>query len=470
MREGVKSQPNVSARFGAALSTCALIVGVASSASAQAPRDAPLLFGGGLPLKKTPIQTDPWLPTGAEVSSTLERPGDAEPPGCSFRAPVCVHRGPGVSAEAGRRAVMAMESAYARLVGVLGLPGPAADAGRGGSDALDLYLRAGGSADVSVGVEPNADGRFDRAAGFCLLGRADRALLERAATLCFGEAIALALDPAETPHLRRAYAEHLWLRTGTPTSVDAEVIDDVQANPERALATRGRTRQSEGAAILFEYLDAARGAGHPGALATSLFSAAVGKTEPSAWLWDDSPDLFDVLRHSLEEKPRAEAALFLDLAVTRAFLGNRDDGTHLPELQWLGAFGRPRFDWSFPLSSLPRRVAVTPVEPTGAVYLWLGIDADPKGVELGFRAEWEGPVTFQWSLVRVAADGQELGRLNAPFVERGTEVQQNLVELDGAAGVLIVGTNLGDVDMGHRFDPDFAPFEPHACTVYVTKL
>lgn len=437
-------------------------------ASAQPARERPFLFGGGSLPKKAPTQTDPWLPTGARVISPVERPAQREPPGCSFSVPVCVHRGPGVTEARASEALAGLERAYERLVRVLRLPAPASDAGQGGSDALDLYLDASPTR-LGVGAEPFATLRFDRAAAFCVMGAFGD--VQREAALCLGEAIALALDPAETPHLRRGYAAHLWSLTAAPSSADLEAIDDVQANPERAIATRESGPTSEGAALLFEYLDASRGVGHTGTLATSLMSIAVDKTEPRALLWDNSTDVFDALRRSLEDRPRDAALLFADFAVSRAFLGARDDGAHLPALEWAGAFGRPRFDWSLKLSSLPRRVAsLRPIEPTGVMYVWLELDQDLGEKELGFQAEWESPVSFQWALVAVDQEGQELKRIYAPFVERGTQVEQSLSDLKGARGLLIAGTNLGGISLAHPFDPDYAPFEPHACTVYLTKL
>ena len=50
----------------------------------------------------------------------------------------------------------------------------------------------------------------------------------------------------------------------------------------------------------------------------------------------------------------------VDFAVARAFVGARDDGQHLPGLSWSSGFGRVRFDWVVPFSSLPRRVAIKP--------------------------------------------------------------------------------------------------------------
>ncbi len=153
------------------------------------------------------------------------------------------------------------------------------------------------------------------------------------------------------------------------------------------------------------------------------------------------------------------------------FVGTRGDGTLVPSLGWSGDFGRVRFDWSLPLSSLPRRVASQhPIFPTGSIYVWLDLDQPVQGETLAFQAEWEAPVSFQWTLVRVDAAGHELSRIDAPYQQRGTKVEQQLVNLEGAAGVMVVGVNLGGVDLAHPFDPDIAPAEPHECTVYLTKL
>jgi hypothetical protein len=451
----------------AVLGLCALS---AAPAGAERPPERPLLFGGGAVPKKAPVQKDPWLPTGARVAATAERPRDAEPPGCSFRYPVCVHRGPGVDPGVAAQALVALENAHARLVEVLRLPAPAADAGLGGTDALDLYL-AQESSGLEVSAEPIATLGFDRAAAHCRLGRAAPHRLARDATLCVGEAVALGLDPAETPHLRRAYATHLWHVVGYPTGDDLESLDDVQANPERAIATREVSATSEGAALFFDYLDATRGYRQSGSLATSLLSVAANKTSPAAFAWDNAPDVFDALRRSLDDSPRDMATLMAGFAVERAFLGARDDGTHLPALMWAGAFGRPRFDWFIKLSSLPRRVAsLRPIEPTGAMYVWVDLDVPLGEKELAIQAEWESPVSFQWAVVKLDAEGRELGRHYAPFLERGTAAQQTLSSLEGVKSLLIAGTNLGGVTLAHPFDPDYAPFEPHGCTVYLTKL
>jgi hypothetical protein len=166
-------------------------------------------------------------------------------------------------------------------------------------------------------------------------------------------------------------------------------VDELQANPERAIATRELGPTSEGAALLFEYLDASRGTGYPGTLATNLFSIAVGKTEPGSLRWDNSTDLFDALRRALDDKPRDAARMFVDLAVSRGFLGalRRSSGQGV----WPTAF----------------RLVAPALELAAAK--WPRCAPSRSGVPGRVGA----PVSFQWALVSVDADGHELSPLRA---------------------------------------------------------
>ncbi len=431
-----------------------------------------VLLGGAPPTRKAPVALDPWLPTGAAVFSGPSRPEDTpEPPACSWSRPVCVHGAAGVGQDAVLAALSALETAYEALILTLGLPAPISDWGRGGSDALDLYLGASTTAPVEVGLDSPEPTSVDQASGFCVAGPDPRMSWGRLATLCVAETIALRLDASASPHARRGFAAHLWRIVGRPESADWRALDDFQAHPELAVARRDRTPSSEGAGLLFDFLEERLSAASPGLLTTSLFALAAGKTGPGSARWDNEPDVFDVLRQSLEEKPRRMADLLGDFSVARAFAGDRDDGTHLPTLGWAGSFARARFDWVIRLSSLPRRVAsLRPIEPTGAMYVWLQLDRPIDDLTLGFQAEWEAPVAFSWVLVRVDAQGRELSRVYAPVPQRGTQTDQRMVDFTGTAAVLVAGTNVGGVDPNHPFDPDVVPFEGHGCTVYLTAL
>ena len=437
-------------------------------------QERPLLLGGPLPQKQREIRLDPHLPSGA-LRSFAERPAhDPQQSACSFKRPVCVHGAPGVDAKVILGALEAMESAYQRLVIALGAPPPPSDVGRGGSDALDLYLVQDES-ELTVELDAQHSLGFDQGSSFCRVGTAESAsgasTLARNATLCLGEAIGRGLDAGATPHVLRAFATHLWWATGNPTSHDVQAIDDLQSRPERAPLRREQGLLSEGAAAWFDVLEAMRGTGTPAGLARGLLTLSASSTEAGRLLWNNEPDVVDVVRHTLREDPTRVAHLMNDWAIKRAFMGSRDDGSHLPSLAFAGDFARVRFDWVMRYSKLPRRVAATrPIEPTGSIYLLLELDDVALGATLGFQAEWEAPVSFVWSLVQVDAKGHEMSRLVVPFKERATQTEQRLMNFEGASYVLLVGTNLGGVDRDHPFDPDVFPYEPHQCTVYLARL
>jgi hypothetical protein len=368
------------------------------------------------------------------------------------------------------RALSALELAHDRVVGGLRLPAPLSDEGHGGSDALDWYISADGQ-ELATERDALGSGSVDRAAAFCVGGASDDALsLERSATLCVGEAIAKRLDPGEVPAIQRAFASELWWLTGAIGALDVQMVDDAQAHPERALVARS-TESSAATTLLFDFLETARSSQGMGGLVTSLLSAAASSTKGGAWAWNNEPDVFDVLRHSLDEDTAKTATLLSDYAVSRAFLGARDDGTHPPFLEWAGAFARPRYDWTIAFSSLPRRVrASKPIEPTGIELIWVDMDEVPIGVSLGFESEWEAPVSFKWRLISVDDQGREMARVDVPFQERGRTSEGRVVNLTGVRAVLAIGINMGGVDLAHPFDPDQDPFEPQSCTAYFARM
>ncbi|MBN1610170.1 MAG: hypothetical protein JW940_26320 [Polyangiaceae bacterium] len=362
----------------------------------------------------------------------------------------------------------ASESALDTLVLALDLPAPAPDVA-GGSPALDLYLEPG-----APGVELVADavrfGTFDSAGGYCLVGPGDPSALDRAATLCVAEAIAARLDPAATPHLRRAYATHLWWIAGSPCDQDVLAISNAQMRPYSAVFGSELSRATEGAALVFEYLESKWASSAPGDLSTMVLALSGSHTEPGAWRWHDEPDVLDVLRATFQDRPMPLPVLLGDFAVSRALLGR--PGSVLSLARWAGELGNLTTDTTLALSSLPRRVAFNrPVEPTGAIVFWVPFDvAAPADLTLGLRVEWEAPVAFQWTVVRVKPDGTEDSRVIVPFQERGTFVEQRVVDLHGLSGLLLVGTNMGGVDLAHPFDPDVAPYEPSGGTLYLTRV
>jgi hypothetical protein len=427
------------------------------------------LFGVGPHQIRPPVEIDPKLPKGTALAAQRERPHSVGA-ACSARLPVCVQRGSGSSAAQALLALGALELAYERVVVALKLPAPLPDDGHGGSDALDWYL-TGQSRELVTERDALGLDTLDRAAAFCISGASDDQLsLERSATLCLGEALAKRLDPGETPGIQRALANELWWLTGSIGSLDVQAVDDAQAQPERALAARS-AEPNAAATLLFEFLESARSVQAAGGLVTSLMSAAASSSASSSFEWNNEPDVFDVLRHSLAEDTAKVASLFGDYAVSRAFLGDRDDGSHPPFLDWAGAFARPRYDWTIKFSSLPRRVrASRPIEPTGIELIWIDMDEVPIAVSLGFESEWEAPVSFKWRLISVDDQGREMARVDVPFQERGRSAEGRVVNLTGVRAVLAIGINLGGIDLAHPFDPDQDPFEAQSCTAYFARM
>jgi hypothetical protein len=439
--------------------------------AAPAKRDPPLLFGGPQTKQRSPVAVDPRLPTGDEIPATEARPRSVAAR-CSFVRPVCVHAVDESAVAELPGALVALENAYERAILALGLPPPLGDRDRGGSDALDWYL-GDDAVELRAVQEPLAPGRMDSAPAFCRSGRVGSRLRERDATLCVGEALASTFDAGESADTRRAFALELWWITGSKTSLDVQAIDDAQRHPEDALAfDAARGGSSVGRlAMLLEMLETTRSVAGPGVLSASLLSAAASRTQPGAARFGNEPDVFDVLRHSLDEELPRYADLMVDFALRRALAGDRDDGTRLPTLAFAGTFARPQFDWVIPFSSLPRRVlSGRPVAQSGAELIWLDMDDAPIGATIGFRAEWELPVAFQWRILVIDREGREARRIDVTFQERASSADARVLRLDGAKAIIIAGVNLGGVELAHPFDPDIQPFEPAGCTVYLVAM
>jgi hypothetical protein len=427
-----------------------------------------LLLGGGAASAPTSVALDPSLPSGARVPVEA-RPGALLAVACGLHEPVCVHHDGRVSAALAQAYVRAMAQAWRHLVRALGLPAPLPDMALGPSPGLDLYLSAAEPLDVRV-LPDAALGDETRRSAFCR-ARPSRGELQRQATLCVAEALLLGVDAGETPFLRRAIAAYLWSLVGAPTGRDLAAVDTLQANPQLSIAGREATRESDGALLFFEYIDARLGAAEPGSLPVALAQLSRSATPSGLPRYANEPDLIDVLRRAFSESSSGFEDFMLGFAVERAFVGARDDGRHHPTLAWLGDAGRVRFDWVLPASSLPRRVAPRrPLEALGCAYSWLELDRITLGKVLAFRAEWEAPASFRWALLTIDAGGRVLGRFDLPYVQNATSAERTLEDYDGALGVLIVGINLGGIDLAHPFDPDHEPSEPHGFTLYLTEL
>jgi hypothetical protein len=286
--------------------------------------------------------------------------------------------------------------------------------------------------------------------------------LERSATLCLGEASAAAHSPALGPAQRRGYATHLGWSTRVPTAEDEEALRRIQREPELGVLGRRLDERSEGSGLFFEYLDRLGELRAPAITSTSALSLAATRTSSGSLRWLAEPDVADVVRSSFAYR-RERVARFWDELASARFLVDRPGSW----LSWPGASGTVRRAWTLESSSLPRNLVLPrPLTPTGSAYVVVKMDHARS--LLAFRATCEGPVSWVWSALRFDKEGRELARLHVPFQERKPTTEQRISQLDDTRLLVLVGTNLGGVDLAHPFDPDHEPSEPHGCIIYIT--
>ncbi len=449
------------------LPTFALLLSILSLSGALraqgTPGSAPV--SGAAPPSVGAPPWDPW-PHGRLFGEGPPRPPDGALRLCSFREPVCVHG----AAQDGALALSVLEEAEGAcrfLRHQARLPRPTPDSG-GGSGAVDLYLQPSPGAAWRVGFEVPLRSPRDQAPVYALL---DRALSGCARSTAVHRALAVAhlasLDGGEAGASFASSAAYLaWLGTNCGGEVLA-ALDDSQARPSRPLMPPGPPDDPRGSPLLWWWLDATLGNDAPGTLLTGLWHNGQQSTPLDYPRFRNEPDLLGVLRKLALARKTTVDALLLELAVARAFLGERDDGQHFAEASWIGAAGRMRVEQSWPFASLPRRLAFTPLDPTGMVYTWVDLQRAPPHPRLGFHASWEHPVTMRWALVRVSPQGEELSRMVLPHRQGVYEADAIVEELDGAAGVLVVGVNNGETGPHQPVRLDESPYEPHGGTLHV---
>ncbi|AUX48958.1 uncharacterized protein SOCE26_105030 [Sorangium cellulosum] len=449
----------------------------ASAGAPDAPPPGPPPPVGGGALANAPPDDAATPNPGRPVVSPVQRPDARDVPQrtCSFTLPLCVHAPAGVPGAALLEGLAHLEAAM-HTYDALGLPRPLPDGQRGGGPSYDLYLERGPRrGPIRVGHDMRALGeRFDTTSAFAVVAAPGRGGCASAsdAAYALAHAVAARLDAGAEEGALAMAASYLASLAAPCAAEELAAVDAFQRTPERAL-TGAALGAIDGAFLFPWYLDQAHGTGAPAQIATSLLAIAAQSTPAGALRFRGEPDTFDALRESLRFRGKDLGDVLLDFAVARAFLGSRSDGAHLAGAERFGDLGRVRFEWSLPYATLPRRVApLRPIEPTGATYLWLDLSAagaaapaDLKAAEINLVAEWELPAVFRWAIVKVDTQGAEAGRVEVAGVVGSSRAERTVVGLDGLAGLLLVGVNAGSMIRSRPFDPDDAPFMPHAYTV-----
>lgn len=298
---------------------------------------------------------------------------------------------------------------------------------------------------------------FDRARAICEGGALDPI----AAESCVSEGLLLGVAPATARAIARGYS-HWRRRAVVPAPAQESLRDSLRGEPHRALVTRDPSSLTSRASSLFFAALAERSNAPARDTCFLALGLTATRTAPGALRWDAEPDVLDVLRPSLG-RDRESYARFFDRLATARFL--RAEGLELvSELQ--GGLAEPA--WSVEFTSLPRNLTLkNPLAPTGSAAIEIK-NGSPMEAPLALRLDCESPVTYVWSVVRLGQEGELLSQFPFPYREISSRYEERL-ETQGAYRLLLVGTNLGGVDLDHPYDPDHSPHEAHGCSVYLTR-
>ena len=401
---------------------------------------------------------------------------------CSFQKPICVYGAPQTEPRLVLAALASAESAWDVAIKALALPAPDADTD-GTTRAYRIYLvdRAGTTPSATLLSARDVRSTMDRATAFTLV---DRALAGCALDGAIAREVVRAslwrVAPATDDGSARAETAYLARLIAPPCATGAlDGADRFQGHPQHALVDTwsGVARPSaiaadeyeRGAALFYWWLDAHFG-NEPGDLVRNTWALTPTGTALGAWLWNNHPNGFDVLRTTFKNGFGPSTTLddlFVRFAVARAFFGAADDGApyHLEESRALGDPARVALDWgersgseiAWPAKAR-RFVAPEGVAPSGAAYVLVHMDGAPTGAKLRVEAEWESFTRMRWVAVMLDGDGKDLREHPITGLDRATSAQASIYDLEGAAAVLLVGVALGD--WRYDFDPDDV-WEPH---------
>jgi hypothetical protein len=340
-------------------------------------------------------------------------------------------------------------------------PRPRRDALRGGTDAFDVYLAPTPPPfHVVAPDDPDIWEDLDRTSAFAIVapGLPDACFRSAILAEAYARASMFDIDAGAQEGTANATAAFVASRAvHCPVSWLAD-LDDAQAAPQLAVSNTA-LGGGRGAVLFPWFLQDTRGFAGSVDLLHAIWELSAQKSPLEATQYVDEPDLLDVLARLQDDRTATLDALLLEYAIDRAFVGDRDDGLHLPETRYLGAAGAVRFDASVPWSALPRRVdSSAPIEPTGSSYVWLDLSSVPPDAALIVQARWELPTQFRFSFLRMDAAGSPLARIDTPPLQRENETQVTIENVGNAAGLLIVACNVGPNLSDLAFDPDATPY------------
>jgi len=356
---------------------------------------------------------------------------------CSFQHTVCAHATEGATALA---VLDSIERAW-DAGRALGVPLP---------DSYDAY--AFGEASRSAIFERDELSHFDRARAFSIVdarvpaGCARDFLVARE----LYAASALERNPAIDFGTLRGETTAL-----AETAVPCAFVDETafQSNPDRAIVdAHVAPSYDDGASLFFAFLDDSF-ATQPGHAITA--SWALAPTVSTVDTWNDTPDVFSVLRESMKDAMFADSTFEDTLVAFAIARGTR-------------AQPRARLDWDVAWPAVARTLAAPEgIAPTGSAFVRIDTTGRAPGKRLRVDAKWEELAKLRWTLVKLDANGNEIARVAVTVAPKATEGHGELVELDGASAVLVVATNVDA--WSAPFDPDDEFWEPHGWLLTIAE-
>lgn len=396
--------------------------------------------------------------SGRSVFPGRSRPLLADVPirTCSFTEPVCVHAMPGVRDSSIAHVLLAAERFF-RVNAVLKLPRPLPDGVLGGDDRYDIYLVSDPGPSLTIADDIPFGSAWDQTSAFTVMSPPlppfacdSEALVARGLARAAVFRVDAGIEDAAMG-IAESYVADIVSDCST---MALPAVDDFQRFPEKSLGFR-HADEASGAFLFARFLDDTYGLGIPGGVLFSLLSVASQHAQTGNTHFANEPDFFDSLRSNARARAKPFDDLLLEFAIQRAFVGSRSDDGHLVDVNKYGDLGRVRFEWTVPLASLPRRLApMRPIEAMAATYLWVDLKDAPDDLNLAFVTDWEAGVLFHWAIIKVDAQGIEMGRITTAGIRGSMHTERSLLGLQGAAGLIIVGVNAGSIDRGRPFDPD----------------
>lgn len=431
------------------------VLGAPEAQGENARQGRPLLLGGAVQPTKSPVRLDPVLPHGEHRT----RPASPlmKQKRCSQTRPLCVGTDADLEGSELDVALGLLVRAYEEHSFGAGLHRPRSR----GEGPLLWIIDEAQSLTLSLSLVPSRG--FDRGRADCRGGL----VTPEAARKCVTQAALAETAPATASWLREGVAAHTSRALGEAPET-ALAISESLAHPQVGILTSTQTTRQwrdeervdvsrERSVRFFDYLES-RSAQHFGHAAWLSLTLGATETEAGASRFEAEPDLLDVLHATVQGDVTALARLLDDFSQESVVAAQAQGFSFEP-------------DWVLEGNTLPRNVALPmPLEPTGSGYVRVLLTPAQRKQVMAFKMICEAPVSYVWSVARLAESGKVLSTVPVAYSERGRQAATRIEPEESTVALLLSGTNMGGIDLAHPFDPDHEPHEAHACSVYVSAL